>query len=110
MPTEFPVFTVREITHCPRRMCDRILVAESSVELVQWNGWRFSGRISSTDAMGTEFGGRHALYERNYFGNQENIGTEVVLAAEHMERRASTRVLPNNAWPSTISTAGRCRI
>jgi 4-hydroxyphenylacetate 3-monooxygenase len=36
------------------------------------------------DAMGTEFGGRHALYERNYFGNHENIRTEVVLAAEHM--------------------------
>jgi 4-hydroxyphenylacetate 3-monooxygenase len=36
------------------------------------------------DAIGTEFGGRHALYERNYFGNHENIRTEVVLAAEHM--------------------------
>jgi 4-hydroxyphenylacetate 3-monooxygenase len=38
------------------------------------------------DAMGTEFGGRHALYERNYFGNHENIRTEVVSAAEHMGR------------------------
>jgi 4-hydroxyphenylacetate 3-monooxygenase len=36
------------------------------------------------DAMGTEFGGRHALYERNYFGNHENIRTEVVSAAEHL--------------------------
>ena len=36
------------------------------------------------DAIGTEFGGRHALYERNYFGNHENIRTEVVTAAEHM--------------------------
>ena len=34
------------------------------------------------DAMGTEFGSRHALYERNYFGNHENIRTEVVMAAE----------------------------
>jgi 4-hydroxyphenylacetate 3-monooxygenase len=25
------------------------------------------------DAMGTEFGGRHELYERNYAGNHENI-------------------------------------
>jgi len=36
------------------------------------------------DAMGTEFGGRHALYERNYFGNHENIRTEVVMVAEAM--------------------------
>jgi 4-hydroxyphenylacetate 3-monooxygenase len=36
------------------------------------------------DAVGTEFGSRHALYERNYFGNHENIRTEVVIAAEHM--------------------------
>jgi 4-hydroxyphenylacetate 3-monooxygenase len=32
------------------------------------------------DAIGTEFGSRHALYERNYFGNHENIRTEVVMA------------------------------
>ena len=25
------------------------------------------------DAIGTEFGGRHELYERNYAGNHENI-------------------------------------
>ena len=25
------------------------------------------------DAIGTEFGGRHELYERNYAGNPENI-------------------------------------
>ncbi len=36
------------------------------------------------DALGTEFGGRHALYERNYFGNHENIRTEVVMLAEAM--------------------------
>ena len=29
------------------------------------------------DAMGTEFGGRHELYERNYAGNHENIRLEV---------------------------------
>jgi 4-hydroxyphenylacetate 3-monooxygenase len=34
--------------------------------------------------MGTEFGGRHSLYERNYFGNHENIRTEVVMVAEMM--------------------------
>ena len=36
------------------------------------------------DAIGSEFGGRHSLYERNYFGNHENIRTEVILVAEMM--------------------------
>jgi 4-hydroxyphenylacetate 3-monooxygenase len=30
------------------------------------------------DAIGTEFGGRHALYERNYAGNNEQIRLDVV--------------------------------
>jgi 4-hydroxyphenylacetate 3-monooxygenase len=34
------------------------------------------------DAMGSEFGGRHELYERNYAGNHENIRLEVLLAAQ----------------------------
>lgn len=33
------------------------------------------------DAMGSEFGGRHELYERNYAGNHENIRLEVLLQA-----------------------------
>jgi 4-hydroxyphenylacetate 3-monooxygenase len=36
------------------------------------------------DAIGTEFGGRHELYERNYFGNHENIRVETLMAAEAM--------------------------
>lgn len=31
------------------------------------------------DAMGTEFGGRHELYERNYAGNHENTRVELLL-------------------------------
>ena len=31
------------------------------------------------DAVGTEFGGRHELYERNYSGNHEAIRTRVLL-------------------------------
>ncbi|WP_242440974.1 4-hydroxyphenylacetate 3-hydroxylase family protein [Streptomyces sp. CB02923] len=31
------------------------------------------------DAVGTEFGGRHELYERNYAGNHENVRIEVLL-------------------------------
>jgi 4-hydroxyphenylacetate 3-monooxygenase len=34
------------------------------------------------DATGTEFGGRHLLYERNYFGNHESIRFETLMAAE----------------------------
>jgi 4-hydroxyphenylacetate 3-monooxygenase len=34
------------------------------------------------DAMGTEFGGRHELYERNYSGNHENIRLENLLLAQ----------------------------
>ena len=33
------------------------------------------------DAIGSEFGGRHELYERNYSGNSENIRMEVLFAA-----------------------------
>jgi 4-hydroxyphenylacetate 3-monooxygenase len=34
------------------------------------------------DAMGTEFGGRHELYERNYFGNHESIRFETLMVAD----------------------------
>jgi len=34
------------------------------------------------DAIGTEFGGRHELYERNYFGNHESIRFETLMAAD----------------------------
>ena len=34
------------------------------------------------DAVGSEFGGRHELYERNYSGNHENIRIENVWAQE----------------------------
>ncbi|MEE4494078.1 4-hydroxyphenylacetate 3-hydroxylase family protein [Streptomyces sp. NPDC050529] len=32
------------------------------------------------DAVGTEFGGRHELYERNYSGNHESVRTDIVQA------------------------------
>jgi 4-hydroxyphenylacetate 3-monooxygenase len=34
------------------------------------------------DAVGSEFGGRHELYERNYLGNDEGVRLETLLAAE----------------------------
>lgn len=34
------------------------------------------------DSIGSEFGGRHELYERNYAGNHENVTAELLFAAE----------------------------
>ncbi|MGS0628033.1 MULTISPECIES: 4-hydroxyphenylacetate 3-hydroxylase N-terminal domain-containing protein [Photorhabdus] len=34
------------------------------------------------DSIGTEFAGRHELYERNYSGNHENIRIELLLTAQ----------------------------
>jgi 4-hydroxyphenylacetate 3-monooxygenase len=34
------------------------------------------------DAIGTEFGGRHGLYERNYAGNVENLTVETFFSAQ----------------------------
>jgi 4-hydroxyphenylacetate 3-monooxygenase len=36
------------------------------------------------DAIGSEFGGRHELYERNYFGNHESIRFETLMVADAM--------------------------
>jgi len=33
------------------------------------------------DSIGTEFGGRHELYERNYAGNYEHIRAEALMVA-----------------------------
>lgn len=35
------------------------------------------------DSIGSEFGGRHELYERNYSGNHENVKAELLFAAEN---------------------------
>jgi 4-hydroxyphenylacetate 3-monooxygenase len=40
------------------------------------------------DAMGTEFGGRHELYERNYFGSHESIRFETLMVADLMGHSA----------------------
>ncbi len=49
------------------------------------NGYTAEKRIKLMkliwDAIGSEFGGRHELYERNYAGNHENIRLEVLLAS-----------------------------
>jgi 4-hydroxyphenylacetate 3-monooxygenase len=52
------------------------------------NGYDAEARVKLMklmwDAMGTEFGGRHELYERNYFGNHESIRFETLMVAEAM--------------------------
>jgi len=40
------------------------------------------------DAVGTEFGGRHELYERNYFGNHESIRFETLMVADLLGQSA----------------------
>jgi 4-hydroxyphenylacetate 3-monooxygenase len=34
------------------------------------------------DSIGSEFGARHELYERNYSGNHENVRAELLFAAQ----------------------------
>src|SRR5690606_11847909 len=41
------------------------------------------------DAIGTEFGGRHELYEINYAGNTENIRLEALKMAEGTGKSAA---------------------
>src|SRR4029077_7978053 len=43
------------------------------------------------DAIGTEFGARHELYERNYFGSHESIRFEVLMVAELMGQAAQKK-------------------
>jgi 4-hydroxyphenylacetate 3-monooxygenase len=50
------------------------------------NGYSAEDRIKLMklmwDAVGSEFGGRHELYERNYFGDHESIRFQTLHAAE----------------------------
>jgi 4-hydroxyphenylacetate 3-monooxygenase len=49
------------------------------------NGYTAEDRVKLMklmwDAIGSEFGGRHELYERNYFGSHESIRFETLLVA-----------------------------
>jgi 4-hydroxyphenylacetate 3-monooxygenase len=56
------------------------------------NGYSAEDRVKLMklmwDAIGTEFGGRHELYERNYFGNHESIRFECLMVADMMGQSA----------------------
>lgn len=45
------------------------------------------------DSIGSEFGGRHELYERNYSGNHENVHRELLFAANNRGGSAQMRGL-----------------
>lgn len=61
------------------------------------NGYSAEQRIKLMkllwDAIGTEFGGRHELYERNYFGNHESIRFETLMVADLTGASASYKDL-----------------
>ena len=62
------------------------------------------------DAVGTEFGGRHELYERNYAGNHENIRLEILLAAQANGQAAALqglrRAVHGRVRPGRLDRAG----
>ena len=58
------------------------------------------------DSIGSEFGGRHELYERNYSGNHENVKAELLFAAQNRGGVAQMKGLAEHVWPSTTWTAG----
>ena len=59
------------------------------------------------DAVGTEFGGRHELYEINYAGNHEDIRIQALCNARARRRRTTDgRARRASAWPTTTRTAG----
>ena len=45
------------------------------------------------DSIGTEFGGRHELYERNYSGTHENVKAELLFAAQNRGHASSMKGL-----------------
>jgi 4-hydroxyphenylacetate 3-monooxygenase len=61
-----------------RRYLDRYVRGAGGMEAVE----RVKLMKLLWDATGSEFGGRHELYERNYSGNNENIRMEVLFSAQ----------------------------
>ena len=60
------------------------------------------------DAIGSEFGARHELYEMNYAGSHELIRLFGAAAgADHPARSRRWRPSSTAAWPTTTRTAGR---
>ena len=61
------------------------------------------------DAVGSEFGARHELYEVNYSGSHEEIRRYALFGALASGQYDRWKGSPKRAWRNTISTAGRRR-
>jgi two-component FAD-dependent monooxygenase len=61
-----------------RQYLDRFLRGSNGTEAVE----RVKLMKLLWDAVGTEFGGRHELYERNYAGNHENTRVELLFSQQ----------------------------
>ena len=62
------------------------------------------------DAIGSEFGGRHELYEINYSGSQDEIRLQCLRQAQSSGNMDKMMAMVDRCCPSTTRTAGRCRI
>ena len=58
------------------------------------------------DSIGSEFGGRHELYERNYSGNHENVKAELLFGAQNRGGVSAMKGLAEHVWPNTTWMAG----
>jgi 4-hydroxyphenylacetate 3-monooxygenase len=61
-----------------RPMLDRYLRGSNGVEAID----RVKLMKLLWDAVGSEFGGRHELYERNYAGNQDDVRIHLLMGAQ----------------------------
>ena len=64
------------------RSCGRISISSCAGRTATPPSERVKLMKLMWDAIGTEFGGRHELYERNYFGNHESIRFETLMVAD----------------------------
>jgi aromatic ring hydroxylase len=77
------------------------------------NGYKAEERVKLLkllwDALASEFGGRHELYEINYGARPRRSAAIAYSARRPPATPTASRASPRNAWRNTTSTAGRCR-
>ena len=66
---------------------------------------RVKGVKALRDSVGSEFGGRHELYERNYSGNHENVATECANVSPACPRPAARRPRAWRPWSMAWANA-----